>query len=224
MHCLGGLLVWMPARVVFATVALVAAAVASSSAGARSALRVSSPTLAALLGSDTYAEELARTAQTVAETYFTDSRYGSYAGLTVAKAERIEPPLRGSTYAHTNSYRLHTPSTSHAADVLDRHGTFREGQAAVHRRTGVSSRRLVATNPEHGADSHRLSLTASAGGTSTVAGEARLPVDENPTATRSSPRAPPAQSWPSGRRGEELPSRFGCSAEPAAAASADGTA
>ncbi len=108
MHCLGGLLVWMPARVVFATVALVAAAVASSSAGARSALRVSSPTLAALLGSDTYAQELARTAQTVAETYFTDSRYGSYAGLTVAKAERIEPPLRGSTYAHTNSYRLTT--------------------------------------------------------------------------------------------------------------------
>jgi hypothetical protein len=105
----------MRALVALATVALAAAAVESNSAGARSGLRASSPTVTALLRSDTYAQELARTAQTVAETYFTDSKYGSYAGLTVAKAERIEPFLRGSTNAklvsisgHSNSYRLTT--------------------------------------------------------------------------------------------------------------------
>jgi hypothetical protein len=99
---------------VFATVALAAAAVEWNSAVARSGLRASSPTLTALVRSVTSAQELARTAQTTAETYATD-HYGSYAGLTLVKAERIEPSLRRSTNAklvsivgHASSYRLAT--------------------------------------------------------------------------------------------------------------------
>jgi ribosomal protein S8E len=78
--------------------------------------RAGQPTLAALVRSDASAKELARTAQTVAEVYAVDHN-GSYAGLTIAKAERIEPSLRRSTNAklisvlgHTNSFRLTTSS------------------------------------------------------------------------------------------------------------------
>jgi ribosomal protein S8E len=103
------------AAVVVAAVAVLAAFVAGGgSAAATNVLRAGQPTLAALVRSDASAKELARTAQTVAEVYATEHN-GSYAGLTIAKAERIEPSLKRTTNAklilmlgHTSSFRLTT--------------------------------------------------------------------------------------------------------------------
>ncbi|HEY5198490.1 MAG TPA: hypothetical protein VIJ51_15825 [Solirubrobacteraceae bacterium] len=69
------------------------------------------------LESDSSAKELARTAETTAVTYNVEHR-GSYSGLTVAKAERLEPTLRSSAgsklisvVAHATSFRVTTEAT-----------------------------------------------------------------------------------------------------------------
>lgn len=98
-------------RVLAATAVLAVAAIPARGASAAPTRSSPAPSRAAMLQSDASAKEEARTAQTTAEVYAV-LHDGGYAGLTLAKLDRLEPTLRTAGKAKLVAVSGHTTGFS----------------------------------------------------------------------------------------------------------------